>query len=291
MIKMAKKLSFMVKTVQAELIALSRDSHRRFLNNALTAPVACNVIEGRRLKRKVENHALPYFVFTCVLRGGGELSLHQKNYKLKPGSAFLRFAGETFSIGRSADYVEYSLVLPADFGLLLKKYGPPDGRVFELELDVPLLNAFRELFDLTRTVNSDALPGAAIRILQFVNQLRPTVKSESGFRDAGFAATACAILQKKLVSANPGRETAARIGMGYELFRKRFREAAGLSPKQYVMQLKFEKAAEMILKGRTIKETAFELGYTEMPAFSRQFRKYYGISPAEYRRASKLEYL
>ena len=162
MIKMAKKLSFMVKTVQAELIALSRDSHRRFLNNALTAPVACNVIEGRRLKRKVENHTLPYFVFTCVLRGGGELSLHQKNYKLKPGSAFLRFAGETFSIGRSADYVEYSLVLPADFGLLLKKYGPPDGRVFELELDVPLLNAFRELFDLTRTVNSDALPGAAL---------------------------------------------------------------------------------------------------------------------------------
>jgi AraC-like DNA-binding protein len=63
------------------------------------------------------------------------------------------------------------------------------------------------------------------------------------------------------------------MGIGYESFRKKFRQEMNISPKQYIMRLKFKKAAEMILNDYSIKETAFELGYSEIPAFSRQFKK------------------
>lgn len=290
MIKMVKNLSFMVKTDISQLISLKDKRHRCFFNNSPAAPVACNIIAKTDLNKKVENHSLPYFTFTCILQGSGKILLKQKMHELKPGTTFLRFPDEQFSIYRSNDYVEFSIALPPEFGALIRNYYTKTIDTFEFELNRQLLDSFKYIFTLSRSKDNEKILDSAFEMSEFIIEICSNKKFEKYLPDNSFSEQACDLLEKSLNSSSPGVDTAQKMGLGYESFRKKFKQIMNLSPKQYIMQLKFEKAAEMILNDYSIKETAFELGYSEIPAFSRQFKKYHSISPSKYRKKAKLLY-
>jgi AraC-like DNA-binding protein len=51
-----------------------------------------------------------------------------------------------------------------------------------------------------------------------------------------------------------------------------------------------ERARELLLKtGKTVSEIAEDVGYANAPYFYRQFRAHHGVTPAEYRRHSRME--
>ena len=63
-----------------------------------------------------------------------------------------------------------------------------------------------------------------------------------------------------------------------------FKRATGYSPIDYLLHVRLSKAAEMLLKsGNPISEIAKECGFADSNYFSRQFRKFYSLSPREYR--------
>ncbi len=281
----------MVKIDISEIIALEPEKQRRFLNNMPAAPTTCNVYAVAGLNKSIENHSLPYFTFTCVLQGTGKILLKRKMSELKAGITFLRFSDEVFSICRSEDYFEFAIALPADFGVLFKKYHAKPVNIFELELTKELLASFKYFFTLSRSCSNDKLLNSAIEMFLFITETCCGKKYGKHLAENNFAERACDLMRKALNSRSPGPEAAKKMGMGYETFRKKFKQLMNISPKQYTTRLKFEKAAEMILNDYSIKETAFDLGYSEIPAFSRQFKKYYAISPASYRRKTRLEYL
>ncbi|MDM9625194.1 helix-turn-helix domain-containing protein [Rhizobium sp. S152] len=68
-------------------------------------------------------------------------------------------------------------------------------------------------------------------------------------------------------------------------FLRRFKSATGLRPTEYVQTLRIEKAKEMLqLSRRPVEQIARIVGYRDMAAFRRLFRRETGMSPAEYRR-------
>lgn len=69
-------------------------------------------------------------------------------------------------------------------------------------------------------------------------------------------------------------------GYGYEVFKKVY----GLSPRQYLSQLKLKEARLLIKKpGLSIQSISKRLGYKNASHFSRQFKRWTGLSPLEYR--------
>jgi AraC-like DNA-binding protein len=288
MIQMGKNLAFMVKTNIPALVALKNKKYRCFLNNTPAAPVACNIISVTDLNKNVENHSLPYFSFLCVLQGHGKILLNKKANDLKPGTAVLRFTDEKFSIYRTKDYVEFSIALPSEFGALIRKYYTENVNIIEFKLSRQLLTSFKDIFDFTRS--NDNLLNSAFKMVKFIIEICSTKEYEKYLPNDNFTERACALLNKSLNSISPGIDTAQKMGMGYENFRKKFKQLTGVSPKQYIIRLKLAKAAEMILNDYSIKETAFELSYSDIAAFSRQFKKFHGISPAKYRKEAKFLY-
>lgn len=78
-------------------------------------------------------------------------------------------------------------------------------------------------------------------------------------------------------------EIASSLGLGYENFRKIFKEETGLSPLQYLLDTKFHYAQRLLTEGMSVKETAAAVGYADPYIFSRQFKKYIGNSPSYYK--------
>ena len=73
--------------------------------------------------------------------------------------------------------------------------------------------------------------------------------------------------------------------IGYSYFRKMFKQYTGIAPVQYHLDLKIQRAREMLLStDRSIKEIAFDLDFHSIHYFSRLFKKKTGISPSDIRK-------
>lgn len=67
---------------------------------------------------------------------------------------------------------------------------------------------------------------------------------------------------------------------------KIFKEETGESPINYLIKIRLEKAKEILTEreGGSIKNIANEIGYDDVYHFSKLFKKYFGISPQNYRK-------
>ncbi len=74
-------------------------------------------------------------------------------------------------------------------------------------------------------------------------------------------------------------------GLAERSFKRRFQQATGLSPLQYVHTLRIEEAKQMLESGDApVEEIADEVGYEDAGFFSRLFLRNVGLTPAQYRR-------
>lgn len=78
---------------------------------------------------------------------------------------------------------------------------------------------------------------------------------------------------------------ADRAGMTARTLLRRFRKATGLTPIAYHQHLRMTRAREILESStKSLKNVAWDIGYGDVTAFNRTFRRVMGIAPAEYRR-------
>ena len=64
-----------------------------------------------------------------------------------------------------------------------------------------------------------------------------------------------------------------------------FAKYFGMSPKQYLIQLRMNRALELLTENElSVKEISFVCGFTDEKYFSRAFKKKYGCSPSQFRK-------
>ena len=68
-------------------------------------------------------------------------------------------------------------------------------------------------------------------------------------------------------------------------FTRLFRRQMGVSPQQYLTDVRLTHACEMLASGSTVAEAAQAVGYDDALYFSRVFKQHTGQSPSEYRRS------
>lgn len=83
----------------------------------------------------------------------------------------------------------------------------------------------------------------------------------------------------------PVASLAARSGLSERSFARRFKEATGLAPLDYVHTLRIEEAKQLLERSTmAVEEIAAEIGYADGSFFRRLFRRRVGLTPATYRR-------
>lgn len=82
-------------------------------------------------------------------------------------------------------------------------------------------------------------------------------------------------------------ELAAVAGMSTDRLERAMRQALAISPKQYVLRLRAERAARLLATSdRSIAQVAAECGYYDQSQLTRQFRSHVGMTPQRYRSAA-----
>ncbi len=84
---------------------------------------------------------------------------------------------------------------------------------------------------------------------------------------------------------SPVAQMVQRSGLPERSFKRRFQQATGMSPLEYVHNLRMEEAKQMLEQdNQSIEDIANDIGYEDAGFFSRLFRRQVGITPAAYRK-------
>lgn len=133
---------------------------------------------------------------------------------------------------------------------------------------------------LERCANEDPLI-ALTQVQRFLGEML-SASSKPGQRDADWMARA-----QQLIGVGPKPDwhaVAEGLGCGYESFRRRFTELAGVSPARFHAQRVIEYAAELLTdRTRTLRDIAIDCGFCDEFHFSRRFKQLMGVRPGALR--------
>ena len=79
-------------------------------------------------------------------------------------------------------------------------------------------------------------------------------------------------------------EMAEAVCMGRTAFYQKVRELVGLSPSDFLRQVRMQRAVQLVSKSRMpFSQIAYSIGFTDPKYFTKCFKKETGMTPSEYR--------
>ena len=75
------------------------------------------------------------------------------------------------------------------------------------------------------------------------------------------------------------------LGVNPSYLSRKFKEQFQTGILDYIYKIRIEKSKAILSRGKTVEETANQVGFATARAFSRAFQKYEGISPGQYKKA------
>lgn len=233
------------------------------------------------------SQGLLHYGLSWCLRGSARFDDGTTRQEVVPGTLFQRFPHRPHHLDLAHDghWAECWLALGTDAYRLLCTYRIIDTArpLLTLPLDLGLLDEIRRERDALRTTSDQELPLHLPRLVALIVSLLIHARNQG--RDRGAEAV---MLASRRLAADPTITLAAAAkgcGMGYERFRKVFRENLGVAPGVFRIQRRLDRARTLLHEGRTIAAIAAELGYSSPFAFSSQFKRFVGIAPDHYRRS------
>ncbi|MBE7063405.1 MAG: AraC family transcriptional regulator [Ruminococcaceae bacterium] len=115
--------------------------------------------------------------------------------------------------------------------------------------------------------------------------LRSRLAKDSSLKSFNKVETARIFIEEYYVEKITVEQLAKTSGLSPSYFRKKFREAFGSSPNQYINEVRCRHAKELLISGVfTMQEIAQKCGFDNAFYFSHVFKKFTGVSPADFKK-------
>ncbi|MFD2969098.1 AraC family transcriptional regulator [Sphingobacterium bambusae] len=231
------------------------------------------------------------FQVIYIIAGEGIFqSKNCKRCKVRAGSAIFLFPGEWHSFapidrsGWQVYWLGFDGKHAAD--IMTNSFINTQQPVLDIGFTEKVVDLYEQGIDaahLQRSGHQQLLGGITYHLLSYLIYFR---KNEM-FRDKDMVQQinrARMIMTANAYTNKSAEEIAEELNLSYSWFRKLFKQYTGFSPAQYQMEIKLQKAKELLTSSNMpIKTIAYELNFESASYFVTFFKSKTGISPGIFR--------
>ncbi|OOQ57783.1 AraC family transcriptional regulator [Mucilaginibacter pedocola] len=236
--------------------------------------------------RRLEEYQVIY-----ITNGGGIFeSEHCPQIPVKAGTIIYLFPGEKhrYKPDFTTGWDEYWVGVkgPVIDNLVGANYILPDSPCQYIGFNEGIVGLFNLIIEKTKLEKTGYQPFVAGVVHHLIGNCHAIVKQNTiGSTEEETIIEKARLLFRANISNPFSAEQAAKeLNVGYSWFRKRFKSYTSLSPGQYFLQLKIEKAKEFLSNGSMpIKEISAQLNFDSNFYFSSIFKEKTGYTPSQYR--------
>jgi AraC-like DNA-binding protein len=238
-----------------------------------------------------------YYLIHTVLSGQGEFVIRDKRYTCSTGDTFVIYPGELFSY-QADEHTPWHYVWVGFIGngaaALMRTLGvSPEDAVITGSLNEKVRGYYEQLRNcfqsdsLPELANLEAGGWARLLLQQFGLSKRQSEVNQSASDTAVDHVINQAIqyLTLQYTQTISIEHMSAMLGYHRTHLCKLFKKTTGLSPMQYLLKIRMQRAEQLLATSMTIDQIASSVGFGDALYFSRKFRKWRGQSPSEYRKA------
>lgn len=229
-----------------------------------------------------------YYILHFVESGSGYLNCNGKEYKISKNQGFLIKPGETAEYGADRnDPWKYYWVGFYGFEAkqLMDKCRLADGEsVITFRHPERILKCMMQISEEhgKSEAKEYAMLGYLYLLISYMMEESQGEILDSG--DADFVKVAVKYMNENYMRDIRIDEIAIAVGFERSYFYKRFTQQMNMSPKEYLTGIRLNKSLALIRTGEySLEQVSALVGYKDYMSFARIFKKYFQVSPKEYR--------
>jgi AraC-like DNA-binding protein len=236
--------------------------------------------------RVLEDHNLVF-----ITKGQGVFETETGTQRITAGTVFFLFPGvwHRYRPDEQSGWEEYWIGFKGNYpeSLMNKSFFSKDHPFIHTGHDEYLQSLWHQLIErieLGTNGYQQIISGIALQILGLLHT-RTVHKNKSDESDYSPVAKAKFLMNESIGEKMNMHQVAASMFMGYSCFRKLFKKELGLSPNQYLLDIRIKKAKELLLSTDfSINEIAGKTGFESIYHFSKFFKQKNKLSPSLFRK-------
>ncbi len=238
-----------------------------------------------RFGRKLSEFQLIY-----ITQGSGELQIEGEQYKIGKGDVFIVYPNQwhTYTPDYESGWNEYFIGFSGRMAdiWIENSFLAYDKQLFNIGFNEDLVRLFKRAIELAKFSNCTFNLHLSSMVHHFLGLLISEYNNQGLVSEYDLQ-----VIEKSKIIMNENinnylcmERLSEELKINYTTFRKNFKQITGFSPKQYFLELKLNKAKQLLLETAfSIKEIGLQLGFSSSEHFTTTFNKKIGFAPQKFR--------